>query len=446
MTLPAHDLPTEHHPSDWPGHPAIESRESRNLFLLAAHQIVFRIGWIFKTESVIMPAFLDTITGGSGLMRGCLPVLSRLGQGVPPLFSANYLRAMRLKKRALVWFTGLMCVPFLVLWVVWLLGRRQTGLWMAAVFLALYSAFFVLYGLYLVSFGTVQGKLIRPTRRGYLILLTTFWGAIPATLAALALMPGWLGPSPPCWGNLFACVGVLFFVSSLIALMLFEPGSETSQRRADQLGSLAETVRVLRRDSNLRCLVLVAVLFGSGLIVVPHYQASPGPHPCGGQLTLWVVVQNLAVAVFALLAGPLADRRGYRLTSRLLIFASAVAPVLAISLSHLSDDLEAKLFWLVYLSLGVTPLVPRTLLNYALEICEPQSHPRYQAVVSLALAAPFLLSPAVGWLVDVIGFGWVFFCATLLVLLGAMLTFRLDEPRRRLGGDQAGAADVAVPE
>jgi len=376
-----------------------------------------------------MPAFLDTVTGGSGLMRGCLPVLSRLGQGLPPLFSANYLRAMRFKKRALAWLTGLMCVPFLVLWLVWLLGGRQTGIRTAAVFLGLYFAFFVLYGLYLVSFGTVQGKLIRPTRRGYLILLSTFWGAIPATLAALALMPAWLDPAPPCWGNLFACVGVLFLLSSLIALMLFEPGSEASQRRAEQLGSLAETVRALRRDSNLRRLVLVAILFGSGLTVIPHYQASPGPRPSGEQLTLWVVVQNLAVAVFALLAGPLADRRGYRLTSRLLVFGSAIAPVFAILLSYLSEDLEAKLFWLVYISLGVTPLVPRGLLNYALEICEPASHPRYQAIVSLALAAPFLLSPVIGWLVDVVGFQWVFLGAILLVLLSGLLTFRLDEPR-----------------
>ena len=52
----------------------IARSEPRNLLLLVLHQIVVRTGWIFKTESVIMPAFLDYVMPAGwlrGLITGC---------------------------------------------------------------------------------------------------------------------------------------------------------------------------------------------------------------------------------------------------------------------------------------------------------------------------------------------------------------------------------------
>jgi hypothetical protein len=45
---------------------------------------------------------------------------------------------------------------------------------------------------------------------------------------------------------------------------------------------------------------------------------------------------------------------------------------------------------------------------------------------------PFLLSPLVGWLVDLAGFEVVFFSAMGLIGLSGLLTFRLEEPRYKL--------------
>src|SRR5690606_37028761 len=79
----------------------IAEHESKNLLVLAVHHIVLRLAWIFKTESVIVPAFVDTIAGAAWV-RSCLPVLNRLGQSVPPMIYAESLRAMPRKKWALV--------------------------------------------------------------------------------------------------------------------------------------------------------------------------------------------------------------------------------------------------------------------------------------------------------------------------------------------------------
>src|SRR5262245_61583653 len=98
----------------------IEEHESHNLLWLEIHQVAYRIAWIFKTESVIMPAFVDAIVGSNAAwVRGCLPVLNRVGQSVPPLFYAATLRDLPQKRWALIGSTLLMAVPFFVLAAMW---------------------------------------------------------------------------------------------------------------------------------------------------------------------------------------------------------------------------------------------------------------------------------------------------------------------------------------
>ena len=420
----------------WPSHAEIETREPRNLVLLATHQIVFRAGWIFKTESVIIPAFLDAVAG-SGWMRGCLPVIGRLGKSVPPVFCAERLRVMRRKKHALATCIFLMSLPFALLSLAWLSVGGRPVAWMPWLFLALYGVFFTFNGLYLLSFGTVQGKLIRPTRRGRLLLVSTFYGSLPAMLLAWWLLADWLRLSDGGFGYIFAFTSVCFLFSALFVLLLSEPPDDPRRPPpAPLLGSLADTWNTLRADANLRRLVAVAVLFGAGLIIFPHYQALARERLglAGVHLMVWVIVQNASVGIFSLFVGPLADAWGNRLTLRVLVFGSAIAPLFAAALPHLPGGLGAQLFWAAFIPLGIVPLVMRIMVNYALEICEPAEHPRYLSTVNLCLAVPFLLSPAVGWLVDLIGFETVFFVTAGLVIVGGYVTFRLDEPRHRLSG------------
>ncbi len=58
----------------------------------------------------------------------------------------------------------------------------------------------------------------------------------------------------------------------------------------------------------------VAMLFGTSMILFPHYQAlglEQWDLPLHN-LVPWLIVQNAGVALFSLVAGPLADRRGNR--------------------------------------------------------------------------------------------------------------------------------------
>ena len=71
--------------------------QRHNFIVMVIYQVVMRMGWIFKTESVIMPAVLDSI-GGAGWLRGCLPMLNRFSQSIPPLVLARQIKIMPRKK------------------------------------------------------------------------------------------------------------------------------------------------------------------------------------------------------------------------------------------------------------------------------------------------------------------------------------------------------------
>lgn len=425
----------------WPGLPEVEPHEPRNLVVLAAHQVVYCVGWIFKTESVIMPAFLGAVAGpGSGWLRGFMPVLNRFGQSVPQIFLAGRLRAMPVKKRAMAAFAALMALPLLGMAGAWWATAGRPCAWAPALVLTLYLAFFVFNGLYLLSYGTVQGKLIRPTHRGRLLRRATFWGTVTATLFAVWLLPGWLradGTAGPRYDAIFTWVAACLGLSALVALLVREPpeqnGPALDRRR---LGNLRDMARALRADPNLRMVGLVAMLLGSGLVVAPHYQAlalEKFKLP-PGKLLIFAVTQNAAVGAFSLLVGPMADAWGNRLTLRLMIFGAAGAPALAAGLAWFPGEAGAALAWLVFVPLGISPLLLPILNNYTLETCAPNRHPRYLSTVNLCVAVPYLLSPAAGWAVDRLGYAPVFSVTAALLLLSGAATFLVSEPRRRAGG------------
>lgn len=408
----------------------LDTDEDRNFLSLAAYQITMRIGWIFKTESIVMPAFLDTITGNAGWIRGFLPMFNRFGQSVPPILYARRLKVMPRKKWALFGYSMAMGSVFLVLAAVWSFVNGEKGDWLAALFLGLYALFFVCTGIAQLANGTLQGKVIRAERRGSLMTVSSTLGAVLAILAAWWLMDDWLALGPSGFTYIFGFAGALFCLSATCATWLVE----TPDRHEDLPLTFSEVAgsaaRIVRDDWRFRRLAVVAVLFSAVVLLFPHYQALARDRFGIGleQLMLWVVVQNAGTGLFSTIAGPLADRRGNRLAMRIVMFASAATPVLAVLLAR--QRVEGPLwFWIVFAMIGLTPIMFKLLINYTLEISDIEDHPRYLSTLSLCVAVPFCFSPLVGWLIDVTSFELVMLSGATLIALGGVLTFWLDEPR-----------------
>ena len=431
-------MPSWSQPTGQPPPPAgapVESRnaaasdEVRNFLLLAGQQVVVRVGWIFKTESVIIPAFLDSIAG-PGWMRGLLPVLSRIGQSVPAFLLSAPLQAMPRKKRALTLASFAMALPFLLLGG-WIFRWSTDGAWLPAAFLALYLVFFGFSGLYQVALGTLQGKLIRPERRGRLISVAVFGSMVPAVTFAWWLLPGWLAGAQPAYDRIFLFTGVCFALAAGVAVALREERDDHRPARPGFGQQLRGAWEILRRDRNYRRAVVVAALFSSSIMIFPHYQALARERLglAGGHMMLWVVVQNVSMGFASLLLGPIADRFGNRLALRLLVFAGAAIPIFVVGLTTLGPEKARHLFPLVFVGIGLVPIGFRVITNYLLEISPPDDSARYLSLSQLCTAASFLASPFFGLLIDVTSFELGLLLQAGLMAVGGVLTFGLVEPR-----------------
>ena len=188
------------------------------------------------------------------------------------------------------------------------------------------------------------------------------------------------------------------------------------------------------RDGALVRLCLVAGCFSLVIMLFPHYQAFARDR-LGSRiesLLTWVVVQNAATGIASLVVGPLSDRRGTRSVLAALVGLSAVTPLLVAGLGRMPHEVATERFWIVYVPLGLNPLALRMFTNYALELApSPLDHARYVSIVGGALAAPFVLSPAIGLAVDRLGFEPVFLAGAAVIAAGGAVAAGLPEPRRR---------------
>lgn len=397
---------------------------------MVLYHTCMRVGWIFKTESIIMPAVVDAITGQLAWVRGMLPLLNRFGQSVPPLLAAHRIKGTRQKKWAQTVFTLLMAGCFLTLSAVWFFKDHFAAWVLPTVFLSCYFLFFGATGVNMLTFNTLQGKLIKATHRGRLLLCANLVGASAAILCAILFMPDWLGASDGDFKMLFGFTALCFVGAAALASFLSEPADDVKTVARPVAKIFSDAWRLIRFDATFQLLAVVASLFGASMMLFPHYQKL-GFDALGfsrWELVVWVVIQNGGTAIFSVVIGPIADRFGNRLVLHLLLLGVASAPVTALVLAAIGNA-AADYYVVVFLLVGMTPVTLRTLNNYALELVKPEEHPRYLSSLSLCIGAPVLLSPILGLFVGWVGFTAPFCLIIALLVTAWLLSFRLPEPR-----------------
>lgn len=419
--------------------------ERHNFLTLVFYNVLMRTGWIFKTESSIMPAVLDsfellgTPKWALAWMRGALPLLNRFGQSVPPLMMARQIKIMPKKKWAFVATTTSMTLIFAALTTIWLVPgiiKPHVGLvtWLIPlVYLVLYAVFFMAVGVNQLTYNTIQGKLIRVSHRGRLLMIADSIGATSAVIFAITLLPQWLREDSADFQWIFGFSTLLFGISSLTAWAIREQPDSHQQPPQSFWKPFVTAWRTLRKDANFCRLGIVAALFSTSLVLFPHYQALAREklHLGFDYLVWWVVAQNVGTGVFSMVTGPIADRFGNRLSLRILTLLIAAAPQLALILVQLPQT-GGLAFAMVFLLVGMTPVAQKTFNNYTLEIARPADHPRYLSTLNLCMAAPIFLSPLIGGLIGLVGFPPVYHGITALLLAGALLSATLQEPRERI--------------
>jgi MFS family permease len=429
--------------NDGAGPGTAPNRERRNTACLELYQVIVRVGWIFKTETIIMPAVLDAVVD-SGLLRGLLPVLNRGGQSLTPLLFSAALARRPLKKWSLVGTTLAMAACFAALAAAWATVQGSRPDVLAVVFLVLYAVFSAANGLTQLAAAALQGKLVAAGHRGRAMVVSVVIGSLLAIVAAFALLGPWLAEADG-FPKIFGITAVFFAAAAVVPALLDEPADPVAARSAPAASGrtgwavaalrsgVAGWRRTLRHDPALVRLCLVAACFSAVLMLFPHYQAFARDRLGSGRESLltWVVVQNAATGVVSLFAGPFADRRGTRLVLVWLVALSAFTPLVVTGLSLLPHAVAVGWFWIVYATLGLNPISLKIFTNYALELApDAAEHPRYVSIVGAALAAPFVLSPLIGLAIDLVGFRPVFVLGAAVIAVGAAVGIGLPEPRR----------------
>lgn len=401
-----------------------------NFILLAAYQVVVRVGWIFKTESIIIPAVMDLL-GGSPALRGCLPMLNRFGQSIPPLLLARRVKITPKKKHGLSLLTVAMSACFLVLAIGWLFTSGKDFSISPYLFLLMYALFFASTGVSNLYFNTVQGKLIAVERRGRQLLVANLVGPALAIGFAMVLLSQWLSVTPPRIDMIFGFTSFCFFLAAMLALTLKEKPDDFRERPFHVVHLVKNTVAVFRDDSRFRTTAAAAATFGATMMLFPHYQAL-GREKLGFELKdmmIWVVVQNSGTAIFSTAAGVVADRFGNRRVLRWGMLLLASAPLLCLTLLRF-DNLAATFFPIVFGLVGLTPVLIKVFTNYSLELSPPEDHAKYVSTLGFCISLPIMIvSPIAGWLIGIAGFEVVFGGSLFVIFLGWCFTLLMDEPR-----------------
>ena len=417
---------------DIPEAAAVTEVQRHNFWVMALYQISLRCGWIFKTESIVMPAFLDAL-GVSAWVRGFLPLFNRFGQSVPPMLLSADVRGARYKKRIVFATMILFASCFFAIAFIWNISANAW--WMPAVFLFIYAMFFMVVGVHNLAARAVQGKLIRANRRGRLMLVGNVFGAVASVALAFWLFPKWLpADGAHDFFGLFAFAALMFVISAFIALIVIEPedrrGPEQHASRRIH-NAWRDAKRTFQQDPRFRRIALVGALTNTSIMLFPHYQPMAREYLNLNldNLMLWVIVQNLGMAGFSMVLGPIADSRGNRAVLRLLLIVMIATPLLTLWLIN-QPSWGGNYFWIIFVLVGMTPFSIGILFNYTLELTETENHPRYLATLGLIVAIPAILSPLVSYSMDFFMSPTPLFTSVSVLLIVAwLLTFRLPEPR-----------------
>ncbi|MFQ6039287.1 MAG: hypothetical protein ACE5PV_00415, partial [Candidatus Poribacteria bacterium] len=370
-------------------HNKCPDEHSHNFFAFVLNMVSMRIGWIFKTESVIMPGFLEMLTG-SGAVRGFLPLISRLGQSIPQFVIAHRVTNLPGKKWAFFYAALLLCVPWgLLSLTLWLIPEIHPYL-MVGVFLAMYTFHWVVYGATFLLSGTLQGKLIDVLQRGKLLAISTSLGCALAIFAAYVFLPKWLMKGERGYALVFGAT-CLFFAIAASAILLFRETEDVLDNELNGFRQFAvSSAALIGSHANFRWFILVISLHSVTRLLFPHYTVfgmrTMGVKPSG--FVQWLIAQNVINAVGSVVMGLLADKYGNRIILRLLIFIGGCVPLIAIGISKLPKDLGHQLYWIVFALIGFTPVSGRIITNYTLEIAPQKRHPQYLGTLNVIQMLP----------------------------------------------------------
>lgn len=418
----------------------IAKQASRNLILLILEGTIQRIGWVFKTESLVIPSVALEL-GASTALLGVFPAISRLLGFFPQVFYARIIDPLKKKKLMCILLTlGFAACWALIgqifIWAPESLRTAEGRSYLLLIFILLYACGWIFQSGRMVATAAMRGKLIPVQSRGQLVGMGSLAGGLGSGIIVYWIIKPIIESqdrSLASFGWLFVCVGIGFSVVAGVLALVKEPERTEPIPKQKLLDFLKNAIGDLKKDSNFRRAVVLNLCFVSAFTLMMFYTAYARsvikPEEYLESVAAFLLVQVLTQAGFAPLMGWIADRAGNRRVLRITSVLSVMWPLSALFLGPLAHD-NPMAYIPVYVITGLMLPAHPTMANYLLEIAPKGKQATYVGTSSAVMILAAIFPLVVGGLITWIGYRIVFGGLSVFLLLAVAMAFGLEEPRR----------------
>ena len=401
--------------------------------------VFFGVGMAFMSQTTVLPSFISQLTDSAPLIGLSSTIMSGAWL-LPQLVAANYL-ADKERKKPYLMLSAAIGRPFiwLVALVLFVAGDISPTLILGVLFVSL-AIYMGTDSLATVAWFDMLGNIIPATRRGRLYATAQITMGL-LTVGAGAVINALLGPQGPPFPQNYALVFFLAGLSLLVSLgalvPLREPIRPTPVRRLPWGEFVPKLLTVLKENRTFNLATFVRLLVGLSGMALPFYvvYATDQLHLGTESVGIFLSSQVIGGILAGFAWGYLNERSGSRIVIQGSTIVAAISPLLALLIGPVARWTGASvtyLYALIFVAIGAlnASMMPG-FLNYILELAPAEERTTYIALTN-TLCSVLLLVPFLGgWIVQVTSYPVLFAATAAGIVLGFLLTFRLEEPRHR---------------
>lgn len=415
----------------------IPPHAQRNFLVISARSTLFRLGWLFKNEGIVVSSFLKLL-GANNFILSVFALTNRLCRALPQPFIQGAVRRFPTKK----YVNWAALTVFGLCWagagslIITAYGRVSPGLLMFLFYLLYLTAMLAL-SLSNLTMPLLSGKLIPAHWRGRMQAVSVGISVPVGILLAFAFIRPVLatsGGSVLPYGLFFINVGAGFIAAGLMILLLKEYRDQTE---SGQVSTLLRIRVSWRSDRNFRRLLLVRGLLYISAGCLTFYTSHgieavrAAGHDWGAFTAYTLIALETGKIAGSVLMGNMADRFGNRAA---LLTGSAlycIAPVSAVVLGALvrSGTLDPHFYIVCYVLAGTYLACVGLSNNYMIEVAPGRRRPIYIAASNMSMLASAGAMPLLGLLGDFTGLTPVFLLLSCAGVVLGYLILGMEEPR-----------------
>lgn len=410
----------------------MRGHQRRNVTLMILDGAAFAFVLSMLSETTIIPAFVEGLTG-SAVLVGLVGAVYALGRYAPQLVGAHLVLGRERRKPLFVTIIVLQRVGILAVAASAQLAGVLDASLVALLFLISFAMYAALAGIVGPVFGDFVAKAV-PVGRGLFFGVVQLIGGLLGFAAAL-VAEGVIREYPFPVGNqlLFWAAVAGSVVSLVLVTFLREEPLSDPEPRPPFRRTLASIPGILRVDPDYRRYLVgrlpqAIAAGGMGFVVVAGLQDGA---LVPSDAALLAAAFILAQAVLGFAFGALGNAAGWRVV----MVAGGVTMAVGFTVAAFGHSLATSLVAMALLG-GANSLVFVGDQNMSIELAPPGSTSVYIGLTSTALGPFFIIGPLMAGLMSSwVGFTPVFAAAALLAAVGALLSMRVQEPRHRVRTD-----------